>query len=669
MDQLALAFQQCQDPNPDVRNQAETQLETAAKQQYDHFLVSLLTLLADEVRDDVLRQAAGIYAKNLIVGHDAEISRKKKEQWLQCNQTAKDQARGLILQALASTKKVASHTAAQVLGGFGAVDVPRNEWPNLMNTLFGHVNSPEVGDVTKVASLEAVGYICENVDPTEVQKETVDLILTTIVAGMNEDRPNDIRGAAVVALNNSLEFASSNFQVDSERDYIMNAVCSCCRTDDARTRQKAFECLPEIANLYYDKLTTYIEALFNLTTNAIKEDIPEIGMMAMEFWVTVAETEYDMGDSHLGVCKQALPFLVPITLMTLTKQEDGDGGDDSWGIAGEGAVLMKALAQTCGDDIMNLVIPFVEKNITSADWRHKEAALVAFGSILDGPQGNVLKELIIKAFGLLLDNLKDPINLVKETAAWTIGVICELHIDAITGNELLLFEALSFAAKDSSWSVAKQACNSMKFLAYSYDGKDDSEKQVILQTLEIILQTLLAVAARPEGDLKVNAYEAANAMIEVAPRECNPLIAQVLQEALTRLQTSMQAAYMDQGEKERDQSLITGLIHICVRRLSKNELMPQANAIMGAVLQVLQSPGSAAHEESFNIMGFMAAALEKDFKPYVEYSNQSILRGLQNIHDVAVCRTAVSAVGDIVESQGVDFEAFAEQIMQCFVDS
>jgi hypothetical protein len=57
---------------------------------------------------------------------------------------------------LLSPIQVASHTAAQVIAAFGAIDIPASEWPSLLPTLFQNVSSPEVQLNAKVASLEVM---------------------------------------------------------------------------------------------------------------------------------------------------------------------------------------------------------------------------------------------------------------------------------------------------------------------------------------------------------------------------------------------------------------------------------------------------------------------------------------------------------------------------------
>ena len=61
-----------------------------------------------------------------------------------------------FMQALSSPVVVVSHTAAQILGAFGAADVPNGEWATLVPTLLENVINAAVPDQTKVASLEVI---------------------------------------------------------------------------------------------------------------------------------------------------------------------------------------------------------------------------------------------------------------------------------------------------------------------------------------------------------------------------------------------------------------------------------------------------------------------------------------------------------------------------------
>lgn len=58
------------------------------------------------------------------------------------------------------------------------------------------------------------------------------------------------------------------------------------------------------------------------------------------------------------------------------------------------ATALSLLAQCVTDAIVPPVIPFVENHIRSEDWRYREAAVMAFGSILEGPEERLLTPLV-----------------------------------------------------------------------------------------------------------------------------------------------------------------------------------------------------------------------------------------------------------------------------------
>lgn len=54
------------------------------------------------------------------------------------------------------------------------------------------------------------------------------------------------------------------------------------------------------------------------------------------------------------------------------------------------------LATCCEDDVVPHVLPFIKENIKHPDWRYRDASVMAFGSILEGPELNQLKPLVIQ---------------------------------------------------------------------------------------------------------------------------------------------------------------------------------------------------------------------------------------------------------------------------------
>lgn len=67
------------------------------------------------------------------------------------------------------------------------------------------------------------------------------------------------------------------------------------------------------------------------------------------------------------------------------------------------------------------------------------------GSILEGPDPEKLKPIVEQAMPMLIELLSDGSVVVRDTAAWTVGRVCEILPDAVINENCLnpLLHALS----------------------------------------------------------------------------------------------------------------------------------------------------------------------------------------------------------------------------------
>jgi importin subunit beta-1 len=228
-----------------------------------------------------------------------------------------------------------------------------------------------------------------------------------------------------------------------------------------------------------------------------------------------------------------------------------------------GATCLEAMARTITDDIVGLTLPFVTSNIVSSDWRFKEAAIMAFGSILDGPSQETLVPIVGQAMTVLISCLKDSTPMVRDTTAWTIGKICEYHKAAITQEMLQpVVEGLSLSLADSSPKVASQACYAIHSLAEACSGERDHKTNVLSQFMPFLLEKLLMVTNREDWDsenLRASAYEAVNMIVTNCGVDMRSVVAHLLSEALNRLEATFGASF-DPSERMNLQSLLCSLI-------------------------------------------------------------------------------------------------------------
>ncbi|KAK9665223.1 hypothetical protein RND81_14G098800 [Saponaria officinalis] len=656
-----------------VRKHAEETLKQFQDQNLPSFLLSLAGELANEEKPAESRKLAGLILKNALDAKEQHRKFELVQRWLSLDLGAKNQIKAFLLHTLTSPVHDARSTASQVVAKVAGIELPEKQWPELIASLLA--NTHQLPPHVKQATLETLGYLCEEVSPDVVDQDQVNKILTAVVQGMSANEVNgEVRLAATHALYNALGFAHANFNNDMERDYIMRVVCEATLSTDLKIRQAAFECLVAISSTYYEKLAPYIQDIFNITAKAVREDEEPIALQAIEFWSSICDEEIDIleeyrgdfsGDSDIpcfNFIKQALPALVPMLLETLLKQEeDQDQDDGAWNIAMAGGTCLGLVARTVTDDIVPLVMPFIEENITKPDWRQREAATYAFGSILEGPSPDKLTAIVNVALNFMLTALtKDPNSHVKDTTAWTLGRIFEfLHVAAVetpiitSSNCQQIVTVLLQAMKDAP-NVAEKACGALYFLAQGFE--DVGTSSPLTPYFQEIVQSLLTVSHREdagESRLRTAAYETLNEVVRCSTDETAALVLQLVPLIMMELHKTLESQNISPDGKQGElQGLLCGCLQVIIQKLGSSEptrvvLLQYADKIMQLFLGVFACRSATVHEEAMLGIGALAYATGPDFLKYMNEFYKYLEMGLQNFEEYQVCAVTVGVVGDL----------------------
>ena len=274
----------------------------------------------------------------------------------------------------------------------------------------------------------------------------------------------------------------------------------------------------------------------------------------------------------------AAAFLTPLLLEGLTKQDEDDDDDDTWNVAMAAATCLARVAQVVEDEVVQYVTPFIERHITATDWRRREAATLAFGSILEGPSPKALQPYMADALNLMIRLMRDASVQVKDTAAWTIGRVCEHHILAITAEQWQQMtralqpgeppeaEGVLLAGLKDEPRVAANVCSALHNLAEHCEETRNNPTNVLSPLFVDLARALLACTERPdagERNLRVSAYEALNTTLTNAAEDTKAHIAQLLPVIAGRLEQSfaMQIVSNDDREAQNElQGLLCGTL-------------------------------------------------------------------------------------------------------------
>ena len=254
---------------------------------------------------------------------------------------------------------------------------------------------------------------------------------------------------------------------------------------------------------------------------------------------------------------------------------------------------------------------------------------MAFSSILDGPSSETIGPYVNQSIPILLAALSDPHDMVKDTTAWTIGRICELHVRSIPHETFpTLVNGLLSKLLTESPQVSSQACYALHNLASAFaedDTAQTSGTNALTPFMPGLLESLLQVTDRDDADeknLRNAAFEAISALIQNGAPDCKRLYEKLLPAILGRLQASFSVPVLTNEDKERKegvQGLLCGLIQVLVYKLEVQDLLPHADSIMQNLLQVLQTKNATCHEEAFSATSAVCDKLESHFDVSIWY--------------------------------------------------
>lgn len=680
-------------PDPQKRSEAEAQLSQAASENFVLYVRFLTQTLADNAAKSEVRMLASLQLKNELTSKDQKKKRDQAQRWIALDIDSKKHIKESSLSTLLNSEERVGRSTAQLVAAIADIELPRSEWPELIPIIVESTKTEKPVTVKKAALL-TIGYICETSDPNNSGiVSQANGILLAIVQGAQPSEPSiPVRLTAINALVNSLEFIRYNFQREGERNYIMQVVCEATQAEDSDLKASAFGALARIMNLYYSYMSLYMEkALYSLTVAGMQSEDEKVSCMAIEFWSTVCEEELEItlrkqeyGDQLLSESQElvlynfalgAIKDVLPTLLALLTKQNE-DLEDDTWSVAMAAGACLQLYAQNVGNYVVQPTLQFVENNIGSPNWRNREAAIMAFGSILDGPDQAQLKGLIGEALQPILLLMKDDNLQVKDTVAWCLGRIADLVVEAVSGGEYLnnVINAIVEGLRDHA-KVSTNCCWTLINLVeqLSEDG-ENQDTTPLSAYYEVLVPLLIQLSSKSDNDFssRASAYEALSTLVLYSAKDTMQFVNNIASEVLNRLeytinlQSQVQSAE-DKANLEELQTNILSLLTNVIRR-AKKEVVSVSDSLMETFLKLLasqqqqQGQKSLIEEDIFIAIGAIASSIDQDFDKYMQTFLPFLSKALQDTESTT-CNTAIGLVADIARSLQVGIVPYTGGLM------
>ncbi|KAJ3130159.1 karyopherin beta [Nowakowskiella sp. JEL0407] len=682
---------------------AEKQIEGLRDADFLQFVNAICTELVNEVNEEMVRCAAGLLLKNSLTAPDPATRAFREQKWRELDFTFKTSIKNALLSILATPAKQVALTVAQIITTIAIIELPNGEWPDLIDSLLNNIDVVAQNNSLKEATLNTIGYICESLeqegldslDTTQASK-----ILTAVCQGAHPSvQVIPVQLAALKALSNSIAFIRANFQVEGERNYVMQIVCEATQSKDADVKESAFECLVKIIQYYYDQMELYMtQALVPLTFRAMSSEVAlkedtRVVHQAIEFWSTICEIEFDIDAQNEDLASSGMlpsrhnfmfsanniTTLLPM-LLWLLAQKDADDDEDEWNIPMAAGTCLTLLAATVKEKIVPGVLAFVKEHFASEDWRYQEAAMYAYGSILDGPDPSVLRPIVEDSIMHLITKLDtSTVIQVKDTTAWALGRITTSVPEATESNLTALLTVIVKGFNESqrvpsycAWCVINLA---------EHFGNPDDATYPLSPLFGQLIQQLLAAADSPVTPerqknyeaFRAAAYEAVATLVKSCAKDCIAVVRELASFVLQKLDQSIEQQaslvnYDDRAKHSEHQSNLCCVLTAILGRLGHDKEIDQAlaNNTMTVLLKLIHTAlkNSTVLEDVFLAVSALTHALESSFIVYYGQFEEHLLRALSNHEEYQLCAIAVGLVGDICRALNAEISPGAGKIME-----
>ena len=409
---------------------------------------------------------------------------------------------------------------------------------------------------------------------------------------------------------------------------------------------------------------------------------------AISFWSAVCDEEFNMIDSEEEEkCKKfimgATPYLVPVLLKTMTCQEEGQD-EDSNNKSTEAAACLAAIATTICDDILAHVIPWIKENIGNANWHLKEAAVMAFGCIMDGPQD--ISQYVGSVMDSLVSYLHDSEDLVRNSSAWAIMRVCEFSAASLGQHIIPLIQKLLEVLPQSEPQTANHLCWSIHHAAnHICQSTETARPNPMSPVLGKIVEVLVGQGDRSdanEANLRANAYEALNVVIACADEELirtfvAPTLLPMFGERLNAT-FSMQVLNSDDLNTRNEwQSYFCGVLQTIINLMPPEALvqvdaasgMTTADKFMHIFLQVFSSQNTTAAQEALLAVGSVCNVLpEGGFERYMPAFSPMLVGLIAASNEPSLCMLALTTTSDVARTLEAKMATYSDPIVEIILN-
>jgi len=403
----------------------------------------------------------------------------------------------------------------------------------------------------------------------------------------------------------------------------------------------------------------------------------KIVMQAIEFWSAICDEESNILRENLAAQETGAPLMdlfhfvkgavheLAGPLFTCLTKGDTDLEVETWTISAGAATCISLMSGTLGDEVVQHFVDMVSETVNSPDEKLREAAMLCFGSILDGPRSEVFTGIVNEALSVFFERLRDQSAMVKRTTAWCLSRLAKFHPATIEPQlgPFLEHVCASLSDTEETTMIASSCAEAIDEIA-SHVTEDMRETSPLVDYLAELFQALVVAEEKPAAEsdpnLRIAIFSAIRTLILATPDAKLEYIHTILTTFVPRLRGTLGT-----GVDPDLQGELVGIIAACIRRLGE-QAVDHADEYMQLFLDLLAERNgvSSIYQDVFIAAGEISTAVGEHFLVYMGAFGEFLNIGLQQYLDVDLCKQTLNMVSALCFSLGPAFAPYCPSVIK-----
>uniref|UniRef100_A0A6G1SFT6 Importin subunit beta n=1 Tax=Aceria tosichella TaxID=561515 RepID=A0A6G1SFT6_9ACAR len=171
MDSLIKVLEKTVSSNQADQNEAVVYIQKFCNEDFIGFIQALSDVLYDQQNQPVVRAAAGLQLKNQLTSRDEHVRQKQQDRWRTLPESSRAHIKDRVFKAL-GTEIFRPLLAPQCVAYIAIAELNEKQWPEFIGALVENARGPTTNDKLRLATLEAIGYICQEIVASEHQQNS-----------------------------------------------------------------------------------------------------------------------------------------------------------------------------------------------------------------------------------------------------------------------------------------------------------------------------------------------------------------------------------------------------------------------------------------------------------------------------------------------------------------